>query len=56
MPNQIIEFTTDRRFVRRALELKTIEAMLRLYCRGHGPPAENNPATASQPGFRWKCG
>ena len=36
MPNQIIEFTTDKRFVRRARELKTIEAMLRMYCRAHG--------------------
>jgi hypothetical protein len=38
MPNQIIEFTTDKRFVRRARELKTIAAMVRLYCRGHGHP------------------
>ena len=36
MPNQIIEFTTDKRFVRRARELKTIAAMLRMYCRAHG--------------------
>ena len=34
MSKQIIEFTADKRFVRRARELKTIEAMLRLYCRG----------------------
>ena len=41
MPNQIIEFTTDKRFVRRARELKTIAAMLRMYCRalGHQPRA-----------------
>jgi hypothetical protein len=32
---QSIEFTTDRRFIRRARELKTIAAMVRLYCRGH---------------------
>jgi len=42
MSPQIVEFTTDKRFVRRARELKTIEAMVRLYCRGHdhsgGPP------------------
>ena len=38
MPPQIVEFTTDKRFVRRARELKTIEAMLRLYCRGHDHP------------------
>ena len=35
MPRQTVEFTTDRRFVRRARELRTIEAMVRLYCRGH---------------------
>jgi hypothetical protein len=33
---QTVEFTTDKRFVRRARELKTIAAMVRLYCRGHG--------------------
>ena len=31
----IIEFTTDKRFVRRARALKTIETMVRMYCRGH---------------------
>jgi len=36
LPKRVVEFTTDKRFVRRARELKTIEAMLRLYCRGHG--------------------
>ena len=35
MPNPIVEFTTDKRFVRRARELKTIAAMLRMYCRAH---------------------
>ena len=39
MPPQIVEFTTDKRFVRRARELKTIQAMLRLYCRGNNHPA-----------------
>lgn len=34
MKQQIVEFTTDKRFVRRARGLKTIEAMIRLYCRG----------------------
>lgn len=33
---QTVEFTTDKRFVRRARELKTMAAMVRLYCRGHG--------------------
>ena len=36
MTAELREFTTDPRFVRRARELKTIEAMVRLYCRGHG--------------------
>ena len=38
MPRQIIEFTTDTRTARRARELRTIEAMLRMYCRAHGHP------------------
>jgi hypothetical protein len=37
MPHQVIEFTTDKRFVRRARELKTIATMVGMYCRGHGP-------------------
>jgi len=41
MPNQVIEFTTDKRFVRRARELKTIKAMVRIYCRGHGHPGRS---------------
>jgi hypothetical protein len=32
---QIVDFVTDRRFVRRARELTIIRAMVRLYCRGH---------------------
>lgn len=36
MPRNVIEFRTDKSFMRRARELKTIEAMLRLYCRGQG--------------------
>ena len=36
MTKQIIEFTTDKSFVRRARELKTMEAMVRMYCRAHG--------------------
>lgn len=35
MPHQFIEFTTDKRFVRRARELQTIAAMVGMYCRGH---------------------
>lgn len=35
MSKQLIEFTTDKRFVRRVRELKTIEIMVRIYCRHH---------------------
>lgn len=35
MSKPITEFKTDKRFIRRARELKTIAAMVRLYCRGH---------------------
>ena len=35
MPRRIVEFTTDKRVERRTRELKTIEAMVRMYCRGH---------------------
>lgn len=35
MSRQLIEFTTDKRFVRRVRELKTIEIMVRIYCRHH---------------------
>ena len=46
MPNRTIEFTTDKRFARRARELKTIAAMLRMYCRAHEHPARG-PLCAS---------
>lgn len=39
MSNQHIEFTTDKRFIRRVRELKTIETMVRMYCRHHHGPA-----------------
>lgn len=35
MSKQLIEFTTDKRFIRRVRELKTIEIMVRMYCRHH---------------------
>ena len=35
MNRQVVEFTTDKQFIRRARELKTIAAMVRIYCRGH---------------------
>lgn len=35
MPDRYIEFTTDKRFVRRRTEVKTIAAMVRMYCRHH---------------------
>ena len=39
MTKRTIDFVTDPRYVRRAREQKTIEAMLRMYCRGHRHPA-----------------
>jgi len=35
MNRQVVAFTTDKQFIRRARELKTIAAMVRMYCRGH---------------------
>ncbi len=35
MSDQFIEFTTDKRFVRRVRELKTIEVMIDMYCAHH---------------------
>jgi hypothetical protein len=32
---KVVEFRTDKRFERRAREMKTLEAMMRLYCRHH---------------------
>ena len=46
MPNPTTDFITDKRFVRRARELKTIVAMLRMYCRAHGHQ-ERAPLCAS---------
>jgi len=35
MPPKTVAFTSDKRFERRERELKTIEAMVRMYCHGH---------------------
>lgn len=35
MTDQFIEFTTDKQFVRRVRELKTIEVMINMYCAAH---------------------
>ena len=35
MEPRVVEFVTDKRFVRRRRELRTIEAMARMYCRHH---------------------
>src|SRR5450756_212026 len=35
MSKHLIEFTTDKRFIRRVRELKTIAIMVRMYCRHH---------------------
>jgi hypothetical protein len=36
MERKVVEFVTDPRFVRRRHQQKTIDAMVRMYCRGHG--------------------
>jgi hypothetical protein len=35
MPERVIEFARDKRRIRRARELGTIDAMVRMYCRSH---------------------
>ena len=35
METKVVEFVTDRRFRRRAREWKTLDAMMRMYCRHH---------------------
>lgn len=35
MATKVVEFRTDKRYVRRAREQKTLDAMMRLYCRHH---------------------
>ncbi|HET9577685.1 MAG TPA: nitrous oxide-stimulated promoter family protein [Usitatibacter sp.] len=35
MERKIVEFTTDKRFRRRRRELRTLEAMIAMYCRHH---------------------
>jgi hypothetical protein len=35
MADQFIEFTTDKQFIRRVRELKTIEVMINMYCAAH---------------------
>ena len=35
MSNQFIEFTTDKQFIRRVRELKTIQVMITMYCSSH---------------------
>lgn len=37
MPPRTVEFVTDRRFVKRKTEVRTIEAMVGMYCRHHHP-------------------
>ena len=47
------EFQRDTRFLRRARELKTLRAMLRMYCRGRHHPAVDGlcPACAELSGY-----
>jgi hypothetical protein len=40
MPAKTTEFVTDNSFVRRARELKTIDVMVRMYCRDHHQNAD----------------
>ncbi len=35
MAKKVVEFRTNKRFARRARELRTLEAMMRMYCRHH---------------------
>jgi hypothetical protein len=35
MERKVIGFVTDKRFVRRAREVKTIDIMIAMYCRAH---------------------
>jgi len=35
MDRKVVEFVTDKRFRRRRREQKTLEAMMRMYCRHH---------------------
>ena len=35
MATKVVEFRTDKRFARRARELKTLETMIAMYCRHH---------------------
>jgi len=48
MNKQVVEFTTDRQFVRRARELETIAAMVRIYCRGHRHEREHRAELCSE--------
>lgn len=36
MARKIVEFAADKRFARRARELKTMQVMVLMYCRAHG--------------------
>ena len=50
MPEDV-EFTSDKRFVRRARVLTNIKVMVRLYYRGHDHP-NRAPLTASRVTWR----
>lgn len=39
----VIEFTTDRRYVRRAREQETLDAMIEMFCRQHHFPVQLCP-------------
>ncbi len=50
MEKKVVEFRTDKRFVRRARELKTLETMMRMYCGHHhgGRPLCSDCAALSE--------
>jgi len=50
MPRSVVEFTADKAFVRRAREVKTIEAMVRLYCVGQGHHREGSAELCTECG------
>lgn len=50
MAKDVVEFITDPRFVRRRHERKTIDAMVRMYCRGHGHERPDGAPTCADCG------
>jgi hypothetical protein len=51
MTRQVIEFTTDKRFLRRAREKRTVETMVLMYCRRHHGGAPPCPDCSALLGY-----